>query len=71
MFCTDILDEWLLMRKLLQMFLWQDPVTRNNSKTLCCLCCESGPIQAQVQINRAGYVPGEYIYVNATVDNST
>ncbi|CAK8696973.1 unnamed protein product [Clavelina lepadiformis] len=45
------------------------PVTANDSKTLCCLCCASGPIQAEVHLDRAGYVPGEFIMVNANVEN--
>ena len=45
------------------------PRTGNNSKTLCCLCCESGPISAQFHIDRTGYVPGEFITLNGEVTN--
>jgi hypothetical protein len=38
-------------------------------KTLCCLCCKSGPISAVITTNRTGYVPGELIGFNAEVDN--
>ena len=45
-------------------------MTQNGSKTLCCLCCASGPIQAEVHLDRAGYVPGEFILVNGSVENN-
>jgi len=38
-------------------------------KTLCCLCCKSGPISAVITTNRTGYVPGELIGFGAEVDN--
>merc|ERR1711971_1220350 len=38
-------------------------------KRLCCLCCKSGPITAEITSNRAGYVPGEMIGFNAEVEN--
>ncbi|XP_013417446.1 arrestin domain-containing protein 3 [Lingula anatina] len=40
-----------------------------NSKTLCCLCCASGPITAKISIPKKGYVPGETIHVTAEVNN--
>ena len=46
------------------------PVSGNDSKTLCCLCCASGPIQAQVHLDRTGYVAGEFILVNGSVENA-
>nr|XP_026690866.1 arrestin domain-containing protein 3-like isoform X3 [Ciona intestinalis] len=47
------------------------PATMNDSKTLCCLCCVSAPITAEVHIDRRGYVPGEFISVNANVENGS
>ena len=41
----------------------------SDHKRLCCLCCKSGPITAQIHSNRTGYVPGEMIGFNAEVDN--
>ncbi|XP_064609279.1 arrestin domain-containing protein 3-like [Liolophura sinensis] len=41
-----------------------------NSKTLCCLCCESGPITASFKLNRQGYVPGEHIPCFAEICNN-
>nr|XP_002129778.1 arrestin domain-containing protein 3-like [Ciona intestinalis] len=49
----------------------RSPATMNDSKTLCCLCCASGPIAAEVHIDRTGYVPGEFIAVNANVENGS
>ncbi|XP_046549331.1 arrestin domain-containing protein 3-like [Haliotis rubra] len=40
-----------------------------NEKTLCCLCCKSGPISCKFQIDRCGYVPGESIPIKAEVIN--
>ncbi|XP_060068921.1 arrestin domain-containing protein 3-like [Ylistrum balloti] len=44
-------------------------VTNQGSKTLCCLCCESGPITANLYLNRIGFVPGEKIIVQGEVTN--
>ena len=52
-------------------FLIQDPQTGSGSKTLCCLCCESGPISANFRIDRRGYVPGECIVLDGEVDNKS
>ncbi|XP_067664748.1 arrestin domain-containing protein 3-like [Haliotis asinina] len=45
------------------------PVKESNSKTVGCLCCESGPINATFAIDRQGYVPGEAIILKAEIDN--
>ncbi|OWF44458.1 arrestin domain-containing protein 3-like [Mizuhopecten yessoensis] len=44
-------------------------VENQGSKTLCCLCCESGPITGKLRLNRTGYVPGEKIMVQGEVVN--
>lgn len=43
--------------------------SNSGSKTLCCLCCESGPITGSLQLARLGYVPGEKIMVQGEVSN--
>ncbi|KAK3698149.1 hypothetical protein RRG08_021660 [Elysia crispata] len=40
-----------------------------NEKTLCCLCCKSGPIIASFHLDRQGYVPGEAIRLSAEISN--
>lgn len=40
-------------------------------KTLCCLCCESGPIIAHMKIDRRGYVPGESLVICGEVSNGS
>ncbi|XP_070543749.1 arrestin domain-containing protein 3-like [Ptychodera flava] len=40
-----------------------------DEKTVCCLCCASGPITMTASIDRSGYTPGEKIKVNIDVDN--
>ncbi|CAH1780772.1 unnamed protein product [Owenia fusiformis] len=47
----------------------KDVALAEVSKTLCCLCCATGPITATIKIPRRGWVPGEYIPVMADVDN--
>ncbi|BFZ02490.1 hypothetical protein BsWGS_05529 [Bradybaena similaris] len=43
----------------------------SNQKTLCCLCCKSGPIQASFHIDRSGFVPGEAVQLFAEISNAT
>ena len=40
-----------------------------DDKTICCLCCKSGPITGTIKVNRIGYVPGESIYFEANIQN--
>ena len=42
-----------------------------NSKKLFFSCCKSGPITNTLTLDRTGYVPGEYIVVNAEIDNKS
>ena len=37
-------------------------------KTFGCLCCESGPLNMKVTLNKNGFVPGEYIDIKAEVN---
>nr|XP_039251906.1 arrestin domain-containing protein 3-like [Styela clava] len=47
------------------------PSGNSDTKTLCCWCCTSGPIEAEFHTDRSGYVPGEYILINAAITNSS
>lgn len=47
-----------------------EPFQKQDSTTVRCCCCESGPITAALRIDRTGYVPGEVIIVNAVVNRS-
>ncbi|XP_057375199.1 arrestin domain-containing protein 17-like [Daphnia carinata] len=47
------------------------PVRATGFKTLGILCCKSNPIMATFWLDRAGYVPGEKIILNAEVENLT
>lgn len=40
-----------------------------TEKTVCCLCCESGPISVRGSIDKGGYVPGENILVTVELNN--
>jgi len=49
----------------------KEPARASAHKTLCCLCCKSGPISAQINVSRIGYVSGEVINFQAEVDNQS
>lgn len=38
---------------------------------VCCLCCKSGPIKATLRLNRIGYVPGESVFFEASIENKS
>ena len=41
-----------------------------KSKNICYWCCLGrGPVTAQAWINQSGYVPGQILFFNASVDN--
>ncbi|KAK3098627.1 hypothetical protein FSP39_021371 [Pinctada imbricata] len=42
-----------------------------DSKTLCCLCCETGPITAKLRVDRMGHVCGEAIIPKGEVINKS
>ena len=45
------------------------PLSSSNEKTLCCLCCTSGPISLSVKTDRGGYCPGESIAISTEAEN--
>ena len=45
------------------------PLSSSNEKTLCCLCCASGPISLSVKTDRGGYCPGESIAISTEAEN--
>ena len=45
------------------------PLSRSIEKTLCCLCCASGPISLSVKTDRGGYCPGESIAISTEAEN--
>ena len=44
-------------------------LSSSNEKTLCCLCCTSGPISLSVKTDRGGYCPGESIAISTEAEN--
>ena len=44
-------------------------LSSSNEKTLCCLCCASGPISLSVKTDRGGYCPGESIAISTEAEN--
>ncbi|BFZ01389.1 hypothetical protein BsWGS_04428 [Bradybaena similaris] len=47
------------------------PISNQKEKRLCCLCCTSGPIIAEIRLPQKGYVPGEKLIITADIDNRT
>ncbi|XP_030831706.1 arrestin domain-containing protein 3 isoform X2 [Strongylocentrotus purpuratus] len=47
------------------------PASQQVEKTVCCLCCASGPIVLKGMIDKRGYVPGEYIFVSLDLHNNS
>ncbi|XP_065905680.1 arrestin domain-containing protein 3-like [Dysidea avara] len=45
------------------------PLSRSNEKTVCCLCCASGPISLSVTTDRGGYCSGESIAISTEAEN--
>ena len=45
------------------------PLSNSREKTLCCLCCASGPISLSATTDRGGYCPGESIAITTEVEN--
>ena len=47
------------------------PMWSDIDKTLCCLCCESGPLTLYASVDRVGYCPGESVIISVTAENLT
>jgi len=46
-----------------------EPVVAREMKFICCWCCKTGPITAEIQLNKTGFVPGETVYCNINIEN--
>ncbi|PIK46369.1 putative arrestin domain-containing protein 3, partial [Apostichopus japonicus] len=52
----------------------QEPLSRvycEDEKTVCCLCCATGPIAVSCNTDKRAYVPGETIFISAILNNSS
>ncbi|KAL5003995.1 hypothetical protein ScPMuIL_017451 [Solemya velum] len=47
------------------------PDQKQMSKTLCCLCCVTGPVTVCFRIDKRGYAPGESILISGEVVNNS
>ena len=45
--------------------------TGSDVKNICYYCCISDPIIAKLSILKSGYVPGEQLVFNASIDNNS
>ena len=51
--------------------LLRQPATGSQVNTICCCCCKSDPIIAKLSLPKSGYVPGEQLIFNASIDNKS
>lgn len=49
----------------------KEPTELEQSKSLCCLWCRSGPIVVRVRLPATGFVPGQAIVAQMQVDNAS
>ena len=49
----------------------RQPATGSQVNTICCCCCKSDPIIAKLSLPKSGYVPGEQLIFNASIDNKS
>ena len=49
----------------------QEPARATVTKTVCCLCCASGPITLTAEIPRTGFCIGEVIPLNVHLENGS
>ncbi|XP_044755834.1 arrestin domain-containing protein 3-like [Coccinella septempunctata] len=45
------------------------PVSRSDSKTVCCWCCSQGDISLDININKTAFIPGESVKLFLTLTN--
>ena len=48
-----------------------EPHSLSDSRKLCCLCCSSGPIVLSLQMDKVGFVPGEFMMLNIVLENGS
>ncbi|KAK7861788.1 hypothetical protein R5R35_011960 [Gryllus longicercus] len=49
----------------------QVPLTASVEKTLCCMCCRSGPVALAASLPFSGFVPGQRVQMLLEVDNQS
>ncbi|XP_070542014.1 arrestin domain-containing protein 3-like isoform X2 [Ptychodera flava] len=47
------------------------PIRCEDHKTVCCLCCATGPISLSASTDRKAYVPGESVSISAFLENNS
>ncbi|XP_077984424.1 arrestin domain-containing protein 3-like [Glandiceps talaboti] len=47
------------------------PIRSEEQKTVCCLCCATGPISLCANTDRKAYVPGENVCISALLENKS
>ena len=50
---------------------FQAPARQEGTKTICCLCCASGPVTLTAEIPRTGFCLGEFIPLNVNLENGS
>ena len=46
-------------------------VSGTDEKTICCLCCASGPLIVEAKTDKAAYCPGDIVTISATFQNNS
>lgn len=49
----------------------QIPIGDQQTTNEGCLCCETGPITLEVNVNKRGFVVGESMWVSGCLDNQS
>lgn len=62
-------SEIVITQTLFTITFFQSPVNCEDEKTVCCLCCATGPITVSCNTDKRAYVPGETIYISAVLNN--
>ena len=50
---------------------FQEPVVHRNLKAHHIICFAVGDVHATWRLNRKGFLPGEYIEINADIENNS
>ena len=53
------------------LFVWvfQEPISNEETTTMCCFCCVTEPVTSRLKLDRRGYAPGDDIFVDCEVVN--
>ena len=47
------------------------PSSGGDEKSVCCMCCSTGPIKVSGYTDKSGYVSGETIWLSGFINNQS